>query len=519
MALISLSSGASAADSSSQVTFNKDIAPLVFSLCAHCHRPGEVAPFSLLSYHDVSKRAEQILDLVERGTMPPWRPKTGYGEFGNGRRLTPAEIDTVRQWVKGGAVEGRAVDLPKPPKFSSDWHLGKPDLIVTMPEPFTVPAEGRDVYLNVVLPFNVPEGKYIKAAEFRPGNRRVVHHAVLFYDTSGKARKLDDENHSMGFLAGTPPGQFLPGTLSIWTPGRFSAPLSEGLSMPWPKNADLVLNLHLHPSGKSETEQSTVGFYFTDEPPRRSLVDVTLIDRKIDIAPGDKGFRTKDSCTLPIDLDALSIFPHMHMIGKEIKLTAEYPDGKTQVLFWIDDWNFNWQDLYQYAQPVHLPKGTKLTFEGVHDNSADNPFNPRTPPVRVRWGEQTFDEMSIVFLNLAPTRESDLIGASAQRGDRMRLSIRGGTAIANAGNPSAPSRTPPSAEQLASQAAEALNKFDADKNGKLDLNEILTATGNKQPAAEIEKQITLFDRDGDKQLNPAEVAEALKAIAQRRAAK
>ena len=396
------------------VTFNKDIAPLVFRHCASCHRPGEVAPFSLLNYHAVNKRAEQFLDVIERHVMPPWKPVAGYGEFSNGRRLTPGEISLVRRWVAEGAIEGNAQDLPPTPEFVAGWQLGQPDLVLTAAEPVRVSREGPDLYLNLVLPLKIPPGKYLKAVEFRPSNPRAVHHAVLYCDTSGKARERDQADPEPGFIAMTPPGNVLPGAFAIWAPGRNALMLGEGLSMSWPENGDLVVQLHLHPSGKPEVEQPSIGFHFTDQPSQRSLLHVTLVDNKIDIPAGEKAFPTHDSCVLPIDMEAVSIYPHMHMIGKEIKVTATLPDGTIQVLLWIDDWDFNLQNIYEFAEPVRLPRGTKLSLEGIHDNSAENPRNPKNPPQRVRWGEQTFDEMSIAFVNTLPIRESDIAELEAK---------------------------------------------------------------------------------------------------------
>lgn len=497
------------------VTFNKQIAPLVFGRCATCHRPGEVAPFPLLNYQDVKKRARQIEAVTGKGIMPPWKPVAGHGDFANGRRLTPEETALIKEWVAQDTPEGEAADLPPAPRFSTGWKLGTPDLVVNLPAPVEVPSEGRDVYLNLILPFKVPTGKYIKAAEFRPGNRRVVHHAVLFYDTSGKAREQDQADPAPGFVAVTPPGKLLPGVMAIWTPGRNPVPLPERLSMPWPENADLVLQLHLHPSGKPETEQSSIGFHFTDEAPQRSLLDVGLIDKKIDIPPGEKAFRTEDSCELPIDMEALSVFPHMHMIGKQIKVTATLPDGTVRPLLWIDDWDFNWQDLYQYAKPVRLPKGTKLTLEGIHDNSADNPHNPRNPPQPVRWGEQTFNEMSIAFLNFVPVRETDMAELRAHPSRRVQASIvplPTEAAIAAAQPAVNPVSKPAPRTDFAQWAAEAMRKVDKDANGKLSRDEIVAVVGNRQSPAEVEKNVARFDVDGDKQLNMAELTEALKAL-------
>jgi mono/diheme cytochrome c family protein len=500
--------------SAAKVTFNKHIAPLVWQQCANCHRPGQVAPFSLLSYRDVQKRAEQIRDITAEGLMPPWSPAPGHVAFSNGRRLTSEEQKLIAAWVAGGAVEGAASDLPPLPKFPEGWQLGKPDLVLEVPQPINVPATGRDLYVNVILPLKVPTGKYLKAIEFHPGNRRVVHHAVLFNDTSGKSRELDEADPKMGFERVTPPGKFLPGTMAIWTPGRNPLPLPEGLSMPWPEGSDLVLNLHLHPSGKPEQEQSSVGVYFTDEAPRRSMIDLTLIDTKIDIPPGEKAFPTTDSITLPIDMDAQMIFPHMHLIGKQMRVSAKLPDGSVKVLLRIDDWNFNWQDLYQYAEPIRLPKGTVVEMRGVHDNSAENPHNPRNPPGRVTWGEQTNNEMSIAFLNLTPVNESDMATNLPGQGIRglkaaiMPASTRA-TIAAAAGKPSA--------GDIDQRAKDALKKFDRDANGKLNIDEIMVAINNRESREAIEKRLKDFDLDKDNELNPAELLEAIKSQAKMRA--
>jgi hypothetical protein len=284
--------------------------------------------------------------------------------------------------------------------------------------------------------------------------------------------------------------------------------------MPWPEGGDLILNLHLHPSGKLEKEQSSLGFFFTDEPPQRALLDLLLIDMKIDIPPGEKSYHTQDSFTLPLDTRAVSIFPHMHMIGKEIKVTATLPDGTAQPLLWIDDWDFNWQDVYEYASPVVLPKGTKIALECTHDNSADNPHNPKSPPEQVRWGEQTFNEMSIAFVNLIPANDQDLIELQARPLRRLTASIvpaslKEALAATAVVAPSGPG------QGGGRSAAEMLRNADKNNDEKLSLEEILAVLGNRLPAAEIEKIVSQFDKDGDKQLNLAEVTEVLKMFGRR----
>jgi mono/diheme cytochrome c family protein len=403
------------------VTFNKHIAPLLFQHCAACHRPGEVAPFSLLTYADAKKRAKQLQTVTSQHIMPPWKSVAGHGRFAGERRLAPEEIELIAQWVKQGAPEGAAQDLPALPKFPEGWQLGKPDLVLTMPAAYKIPADGPDIYRNFVFRLDIPKGKYIRAAEYQPANRRVVHHALLAMDVTGRARKQQTDP-AVGFKGnGNIPGQLFPGSTGTWTPGREPLPLPRGISLPWRPGADLILQLHLHPSGKPEVEQSRIGFYFTDQPPQRSMVDLLLIDKKIDIAPGERSYRTRDEFTLPIDVEALGVFPHMHMIGRDIKITAHPPQGKPFSLLWIDDWDFNWQSFYQYAEPVKLAAGTRIVLEATHDNSADNFRNPNQPPRRVVWGEETSNEMTVAFLQVVPVREADF----ARLADTLRRRMLG----------------------------------------------------------------------------------------------
>jgi hypothetical protein len=400
----------------SPITFNKHIAPIVFQHCADCHHPGEVAPFPLLSYDDVRKRAKQIEVVTRDRFMPPWKSVEGHGRFLGERRLKQEDIDLIARWVEEGAAEGQANDLPPTPTFRDDWKLGKPDIIVTMEEPYRVAADGPDDFRNFVFDLSIPECKYIKAAEFHPSNRLVVHHAALMIDAKGEARKKDEDDPGPGFRGAALPGPLLPGCLATWTPGRDASPLPQGLSLPWKPGNRLILQLHLHPSGKTELEQSSIGFYLTDEPPRRSMVDLLLIDTKIDIPPGERAYSSRDEFTLPLDVEVLGAFPHMHLIGRDIKITAQLPGQKEPTsLLWINDWDFNWQGFYQYETPVKLPAGTHVIMETIHDNSAENVRNPNNPPKRMRWGEQTTDEMSLAILQVVPVDEDDRKTLAAHR--------------------------------------------------------------------------------------------------------
>lgn len=390
------------------LTFNKDVAPIIYKNCVGCHRPGEVAPFSLLSYGDVKKRAKQIKNVTSDRVMPPWQAEAGHGEFLDERRLTEVEISKIRMWVEQGAVEGEAKDLPPAPKFTDGWQLGEPDLVLKMSEAYDVPAEGRDVYRCFVIPVNIPEDKFVKAVEYRPGNRRVVHHAIFYLDGSGKGRELDAQQEGPGYTHFGGPGFPPSGGLGGWAPGVRPRPLPDGVARLLRKGSDLIVQTHFHPSGKPEKEQSTIGIYFSKEPPKKLLLPVTLGTHLIDIPAGEKNYRIHDEFTTPVPLQVVGIVPHAHLLGKEMKATAVPPDGTKKPLLWIKSWDFNWQEQYRYAKPFTLPANTKIEMDFSYDNSADNPNNPSSPPRRVRFGEGTTDEMAFLWLQTIPEKLSDL---------------------------------------------------------------------------------------------------------------
>jgi hypothetical protein len=387
------------------ITFSRDIAPILYAQCAACHREGETAPFALVTYDDARKHAKQIADVTSRRIMPPWKAEHGFGDFLAERRLSDVQIDAIGKWQKAGAPRGDTTP-PEPPKFSEGWQLGEPDLIVKMAEPYTLTAEGRDVYRCFVIPVKVPEGKYLRAVEFRPGNRKIVHHAVLttLPMAAGRLRLSltgDGKSFSSGLVA---PGERLPGSLGIWTPGYESRPLPQGCALAWPANCDLVVQLHLHPSGKVETEQSSVGLYFTSEKPTNRVRSLVALFKKIDIAPGDNQYAADTTTTVRFPCDAYGLFPHMHLLGRTVRVTATLPNGAMIPMLAVWDWDFNWQNYYQYAKPIHLPVGTKVQAHWTFDNSAENPANPSSPPKRVTFGEQTTDEMAALLLDVIPTK-------------------------------------------------------------------------------------------------------------------
>jgi hypothetical protein len=418
-----------------KVTFSEHIAPIIFGNCTSCHRLGEAAPFQLMTYRDVQKRGRTLLKVVERRSMPPWQPEPGHGEFREERRLSDRQISLLRRWVQTGMAEGDPRKLPKLPKFQDGWSFGKPDLIVTMDRAFDVPAGGPDVYRNFVLRLNLPEDKWVTSIEVRPSARAVVHHALYFCDSNRAARKLDGQDGQPGFAGMAFRGS---GLIGGWAVGETPARLTDGLALPLPRGSDLVVQTHFHPSGKAEKERLTVGLYFAVRAPARTLVDVKLppafgLFAGIDIPPGKANYTVTDSFTLPVDVELVSCTPHAHYLGKSLRGWAVLPDGKTQRLFLIKDWDFNWQGTYTYKQFVRLPKGTVLHAEVVWDNSAANERNPHQPPKRVKWGEGTTDEMGSLRFLFVAAREKDVpvLRAAIQQhlGLAIRESIRRGDTI------------------------------------------------------------------------------------------
>jgi len=401
----------SCAASAQSITFNNQIAPIIYNNCSSCHRPGEAAPFSLLSYSDVAKKGKIIASVTAARFMPPWKAEPGSYAFKDERRLTDSQIALIQNWVKQGMPEGKASDAPATPKFASGWMLGEPDLIVEMPAAYHVPADGPDIYRNIAVPLGLTENKWITAIDMKPSARSVVHHVLYFADPSGKAHSHPAQGTEPGFSGMRPGGEAEP--LGGWAVGAQPHFQPEGLALPVQKGSDLVIQYHFHPNGKPEVEKSLIGLYFAKKTPERTLVAVQVppsysLFSGLDIPAGDKDFVIRDSYTLPAALDAVSIGAHAHYIAKQLKMTATLPNGEVKTLLWIKDWDFAWQDRYFFEQMVSLPKGTRLDVEMHWDNTADNPHNPSLPPIRVEWGEQSKDEMGSLTLVGVPHDEADL---------------------------------------------------------------------------------------------------------------
>ncbi|MBV8072306.1 MAG: tetratricopeptide repeat protein [Acidobacteriaceae bacterium] len=406
------------------VTFNKDIAPILFEHCAPCHHAGGAGPFPLIQYEDARKHASQIAAVTARRYMPPWPPERGIGDFAGDRSLTDAQIRLIADWVKQGRVEGNASDLPAAPVFKNEWQMGTPDLILRMKEPFHMPAAGADVFRNFIIPSGLRETKYVRGLELHLDNTRVVHHANVVLDRTRSMRGRDGQDGQPGFpgmdviteaAANTfdPDSNFL-----FWKPGTVPHLAPEDMSWRLDPDTDLVVNLHLQATGKPEEVQAEIGLYFSAKPPTRFPMLLQLEhDGALHIPPGDRNFAVTDHLTLPEAVDVLAIYPHAHYLGKVIQAWAVLPDGTRRDLIRIPDWDINWQAEYDYKTPISLPKGTRIEMRIRYDNSEANPRNPNHPPKLVEAGNRSKDEMGHVWLQVLPN-------GSGPGGEDPRLNLQ-----------------------------------------------------------------------------------------------
>ncbi|QJX00566.1 redoxin domain-containing protein [Frigoriglobus tundricola] len=411
---------------SDAVTYFRDVAPIIQKHCQSCHRPGDVGPFALMNYKQAVTWASDIVHYTQNKEMPPWKPVGGV-EFANARALTLREIDTLAAWEKGGCPEGDPKDAPAPAKFTDGWRLGEPDLVVTVPEDFHVGATGKDTFRCFVIPTGLSEDKYVVGYEVKPGNASVVHHTLNYFDTTGKARKLehaeqnrkkntDESDKGPGYSVAMGIG-FIPnpadaprkdvpavGGLGGWAPGQLGTPLPEGSGILLPKDSDIILQVHYHRTGKPEKDRTKIGLYFAKKPvekPWNTLL-ITGMMRWAFILPGQSDHVIKGSGWLSADATLYSLMPHMHLLGKSVKISMTPPGGETQVLLDIAKWDYNWQESYWLAKPIVAKAGTRLDIEAVYDNSSKNPNNPRNPPKLVTYGEETTDEMLFGFVGAVP---------------------------------------------------------------------------------------------------------------------
>jgi Flp pilus assembly protein TadD len=394
------------------VTYSHDIAPLVADRCVVCHHDGGSAPFSLETYADVKRHASQVASVTSRRIMPPWKADPADGPFVGQHPLSDDEIARIEAWVRGGTPEGEqsTIDNRQFTKRDRDWQLGKPDLVVTLPEPYALQASGTDVFRIFVIPLPVAKTRYVRGLEFHPGNVKVVHHANIRVDRTSASRALDDADPGPGYSglilrsADYPEGHFLG-----WTPGQVPPLLPKELTWRLDPGTDLVVEVHMQPSGKIESVKPAIGLYFSDTPPTKTPAMLRLGRQDIDIPAGDSRYIVTDSYVLPVDVEVEAVQPHAHNRARDIRGEATLPDGTTRELIHIADWDFRWQHVFRFERPFALPKGTRLSMRWQYDNSTANVRNPEHPPVRAQWGQRSADEMGDLWIQVLTKSEADLV--------------------------------------------------------------------------------------------------------------
>ena len=391
-------------------TFAEDVAPILYENCVTCHRPGEIAPMSLISYSDVRPWSRSIRNQVVAGTMPPWHADPDVGRFSNERRLTPAEKDTLVRWADGGAPEGDPVKLPPVPVFADGWQFGEPDVVLQMPEPFEVPAEGTVRYQYFSVPTNFAEDTWVEAIEVRAGERSVVHHILAYVrDPAGsrpdrafrdipvdeRYKAMVKRNRQRVEAAG---GQRArrrngPGVLiGTMAPGTNPMAFESGTALRIPKGAELVFQVHYSASGTAAADRSMVGLILADGPPTREIRAGQFTNPAFELPAGSSDERVDTMIEFTEDAEIFALFPHTHVRGKRWEYRLTYPDGRSEPVLSVPNYDFDWQTYYVLEEPLVVPKGAKLEASAWYDNSAANRSNP-DPTVAVRWGEQTWEEM------------------------------------------------------------------------------------------------------------------------------
>jgi mono/diheme cytochrome c family protein len=431
------------------LTFNKDIAPLFFKNCADCHRPGENAPFSVLTYNDIRPWAKSIREKVLTREMPPWHADPHTGQWANDRRLSQKDIEAIAAWVDQGAKEGDPKDLPPQPEFVDGWTIGKPDLVLTMPEEFTLAASGPDEYRYFQIDPKFTEDKYVQMAEARPGNRKIVHHIAAVFqppptdvklipktakevgEKSRDPRAEETIRYSDGFLNRTKTdapvyddacslpnggqGDRRDGAgdegdvtyLTGFAPGMNQTVLEPGTIKKIPAGSKITLQLHYSKvAGSVQKDRSSVGLIFARNPGEKVLKTRSIANGYFLIPPGAERHRTTACWTTKDDMHIVNLMPHMHYRGVAMEFKAIYPDGRSELLLNVPNYSFSWQTVYYAAKPISIPKGTKILVTGYFDNSSKNKYNP-DPTQAVRFGEPTYDEMMVGMIEYTVNGKSE----------------------------------------------------------------------------------------------------------------
>ena len=458
------------------VTFSRDIAPIAFEHCTSCHRPGGGGPFNLVHYTDFQKRSKQVMEVIDSRFMPPWHAVKTDFDFANDPTLSDDAVQLFRDWVLAGTPEGDPRELPAMPKYVEGWELGQPDVVLTMDSAYQVPADGPDIYRYFGFPLDLPEDRWVRALEYRPGCREVAHHALVFATDDKGWRSLDAEDDATGFEKWTRQGRGSRRIIS-WALGMNARVFPDGVGVVIKKGEDLVLQAHFHPSGTTEEEISRIGIYFSDRTPDRESIEVQIPQSfgslsGIEIPAGVDDYTLRESFVLPVDVKAYSTAPHAHYIGKKFELNAYLPTGDKRALLRVVDWDFAWQHIYRYENPLLLPAGTRLEAVIQWDNSAENPFNPFSPPKQINWGPYSEDEMGSILLNVVSVNRRD--EGMLNRALREYRSITLENLVVS--QTDALSEGIEMVEEpLKKPAAKVLKKHDADGDGRLNSQERVNA--------------------------------------------
>ncbi len=396
------------------LTFNEHIAPIIHANCTPCHRPGEVGPFSLITYEDVAKRTKFIRHVTQTRYMPPWKADPGFQHYQNERVLTQQDIDLIARWIDSGAAEGKKKNTPLPPDFQQNSQMrAEPDLVLTMHAPFTIPATATEEFRFFSLPTHLPEDVYLKAIEFRAGNRQYVHHSRIMLDTTNLIRGIDGlselDPQVQEFYKIPLAEEFLYG----WVPGNMPFVYPEGTGKLLKKNSDLILNIHYSPSAVETQDQSTVKLYFTKEPVEKEVRILTLrendiINQPFIIPAGEMPQFYMRTNPLEQPICVMAVLPHMHTLGKTFRAFAITAEGDLIPFVKIDDWDFNWQSSYVFEEMLTIPAGAVIYAEATYDNTINNPENPNYPPKDVTYGWNTTSEMMnfiIYYVDANPLQE------------------------------------------------------------------------------------------------------------------
>jgi hypothetical protein len=384
-------------------TFTRDVAPILYANCVTCHRPGEIAPMSLISYQDVRPWARAMTKQIADGAMPPWHADAPTGTFSNERKLTAAEKATIERWAAAGAPEGNPSDLTPPPTFAQGWRIGTPDAIFEMDEDYPVPARGTVQYEHFYIPTNFTDVKWLKAIEARPGNRALVHHILVYYEAPPDGPRIvpalqPNRDHSR-IEDRNPPGNrpprntgFQARLLATYAPGTDAQVFPEGTALRLAPGGLLHLQVHYTANGTAGTDRSKVGLIFAKEPPPEELRAGQFINAQFTIPAGAINYEVSTDVTFMQDALLRGIFPHTHVRGKRWSYTLELPDGTKQPLLSVPKYDFNWQTYYMFREPLAVPKGARIVSTAWYDNSTANKSNP-DPTIAVKWGDQTWEEM------------------------------------------------------------------------------------------------------------------------------